>query len=191
MQRADRHRERHQPQQLPAAGLQKDAVGQPLGAGIEDDGADAGQGKGEKKAGLQRRLRRIRAGGLAPLRKGALSRYIAGDRRLDGAAAQGKTDAEHRENQLIHAHPLCADLLGQKDSVKKADNAAQKSCQRQDKRAGQDRIFLKAKEGRGHGPPLVSAELIYSMKESRTDMTRRLTVSAITGKIRIEHGHTQ
>ncbi len=67
--------------------------------------------------------------------------HVFGDGCLDTGDSERKGKGKHRGDQLIDSHALRAEYVGQKDTVKEADQAADKSGQREDGRSGDQRIF--------------------------------------------------
>ena len=66
---------------------------------------------------------------------------IFGDCGLYAGDGQSEGERQHGGDQLIDTHALRTEHIGQKDTVEKADKAAQESRQRQDDSTGYERVF--------------------------------------------------
>lgn len=68
--------------------------------------------------------------------------YVLGKGSLDGAAAEGKADAVDWMYHIVDAEPLGSDGTGKKNTVEKAQEAAEKAGSGEQQRAGEKGAFF-------------------------------------------------
>lgn len=64
--------------------------------------------------------------------RAGLAGHIFGDGGLYAGDSECEGEGKYGRNQLIDSHTLSTEYIGQKDSVEEADQAADKSGQRED-----------------------------------------------------------
>ena len=102
----------------------------------DQKGENARERHGDSKAGAK---------DFSPL--AFMGSYVLGKGSLDGAAAEGKADAVDWMYHIVDAEPLGSDGTGKKNTVEKAQEAAEKAGSGEQQRAGEKGAFFFGKIG--------------------------------------------
>ncbi len=98
--------------------LHQEDAGNVFCAQIDIEGTGDGERHCQKEAGPER------AEGSFVIAGGGLARHILGDSGLDAGYGQGEGKGQHRRDELVDAHAFCTEYVGEEDTIKKADKAA-------------------------------------------------------------------
>lgn len=154
----ERHGKGKKFQESCAAGIEQYGFRQKRGKMIHTEGG--AQGKRERQSKAADQVSAAVFFALFSVFRG----YETGERRLDAAAAQRKTDAVHGIDQLIQSHGFRTDFMGKKNPVKKSGNPCDQSGSSQ--KQGAEDQWISASVG-GHGR--TSDGIIISIFEGRRE----------------------
>ncbi len=85
------------------------------------------EGAGDGERHCQKKTCPERAKGTLIITGGGLAGYVFGDGGLDARDREGEGEGQHGRDELIDAHALRAEYIGEKNAVEKADKAADQS----------------------------------------------------------------